>query len=119
MHDAPQHIVRNPLILMAQHVAYPRSFRQWELRVSGFQIFGQMPARFGDDFNALLEKPERALGMVKEEIDVRVFTRLASRRRAEQVEMLDAEPLQLGLVLLEPMNGFVSVPSLSRQPQSK
>ena len=48
-----------------------------------------------------LEKPERAFRMVKEEIDIGVFTCLASRRRAEQVEMLDAEPLQLGFVLLE------------------
>jgi hypothetical protein len=40
-----------------------------------------------------LEKPERLLGVVKEEIDVGTFTCLAPRGRAEQVEMLNAEPL--------------------------
>ena len=37
--------------------------------------------------------------MIKEQIDIGHFTCLASRRRAEQVEMLDAELLQLGFVL--------------------
>ena len=54
------------------------------------------------------EKPERPLGMVKEEIDIGVFSCLASRRRAEQVEVLDAEPLQLDFVLLEPGDSFAA-----------
>ena len=54
------------------------------------------------------EKPERPLGMVKEEIDIGVFSCLTSRRRAEQLEVLDAEPLQLGFVLLEPGNCFTA-----------
>jgi hypothetical protein len=62
-----------------------------------------------------LEKPERPLRMVKEQIDIRVFTCLASRRRAEQVEMLDAKSLQLGFVLLELGNGFTAFHRLSHQ----
>jgi len=52
------------------------------------------------------EKPERPLGMVKEEIDIGVFSCLAPHGRAEQVEMLDSEPLQLGFVLLQFGNSF-------------
>src|SRR5260370_11904155 len=54
------------------------------------------------------EQPERAFGMIKEQIDIGIFTRLASRRRAEQIEMLDAEPLQFGFVLLELGNNFAA-----------
>jgi hypothetical protein len=38
--------------------------------------------------------------MVKEEVDIGVFSCLSACGRAEQVEMLDDEPLQLGFVLL-------------------
>ena len=54
------------------------------------------------------EQPERAFGMIKEQIAIGIFTRLASRRRAEQIEMLDAEPLQFGFVLLELGNNFAA-----------
>jgi hypothetical protein len=54
------------------------------------------------------EKPERSLGMVKEQIDIGIFTRRTARRRAKQVEMLDAQPLQLGFVLLELGYGFAA-----------
>ncbi len=54
------------------------------------------------------EKPERALGMVKEQVDIRVFACLTSHRRAEQVEMLDAQPLQLGFMLLELRDRFAA-----------
>jgi hypothetical protein len=47
--------------------------------------------------------------MVKEEIDIGVFSCLASRRRAEQVEVLDGEPLQLGFVPLELGNNFAAL----------
>jgi len=57
------------------------------------------------------EKPERPLGMVKEEIDIRVFSCLTSRRRAEQLEVLDAEPLQLGFV---PLVFFFWFPAFQR-----
>ncbi len=46
--------------------------------------------------------------MVKEEIDIGVFSCLTSRLRAEQVEVLDAEPLQLAFVPLELGNNFAS-----------
>ena len=46
--------------------------------------------------------------MIKEQIDIGIFACVAPRRRAEQVEMLDAEPLQLGFVLLEPANSLVA-----------
>jgi len=177
MHDAPQHIVSNALVLMAQHIAYPATFDHG-FPVPGFQLVAQMPARLGDDLNAALDSPTLAfvgfqilelhacdlaaeqldrlddvgearnrrratirisaaprprslaqtgcklrrvmmsvfvpndpggrlltsinakaretLGMVKEEIDIGVFACLTPRRRAEQVEVLDAEPLQLG-----------------------
>ena len=44
--------------------------------------------------------------MIEEQIDIGILARLAPCGRAEQVEMLDAEPLQLGFVLLELGNGF-------------
>src|SRR6266481_3289087 len=54
------------------------------------------------------ENPERPFAVVKEEIHIGVFSCLASRRRAEQVEMLDAELLQLGFVLLELGDDFAA-----------
>ena len=47
------------------------------------------------------ERSERSVGMVKEQIDIGVFTRLPPGGRTEQVEMLNAEPIQLGFVSLE------------------
>ncbi len=38
--------------------------------------------------------------MIKEQINIGVTARLAARGRAEQVEVLDAELLQLGVVVL-------------------
>src|SRR5215472_7128609 len=55
-----------------------------------------------------VEKPERPLGMVKKEVNIRIVARLASRGRAKQVKMIDSEPLQLGLVLLELGNSFTA-----------
>jgi len=54
------------------------------------------------------EKPERPLGMSKEQIDIGIVMCLVSRRRAEQLEMLDAEPLQLGFVLFELGDSFAA-----------
>src|SRR5271165_3323822 len=54
------------------------------------------------------EKPERPLGKIKEQIDIRIVVCLVSRGRAEQIEMLDAEPLQLDFVLFELGDSFAA-----------
>src|SRR5689334_18209184 len=95
-----------------------------------------MPTGFRDDFNAALhqptvasvrfegldvhqrEKSQRPLGMIEKQIYIGILACLAPRSRAEQVEMHDTEPLQLGLMLLEPGNGFAAFHRLSRRQQS-
>src|SRR5712691_7494545 len=62
-----------------------------------------------------LEQPERSLGMIEKQINIGILTCLAPCGRAEQVEMLDAEPLQLGFVLLKLGNGFAAFHRLSRR----
>ena len=52
--------------------------------------------------------------MIKEKINIGISTYLAPRGRAEQVEMLDTQPLQLHFVLLELGNGFAAVHRVSR-----
>ena len=46
--------------------------------------------------------------MIKEQIDIGIVMCLVSRCRAEQIEMLDAEPLQLGFVLFELGDSFAA-----------
>ena len=43
-----------------------------------------------------LIEPDRAFGMVKKQIDVRVLARFASGRRAEQVQVFDAKLPEFG-----------------------
>lgn len=47
--------------------------------------------------------------MIEEEIDVGILSRITARGRAEEVEVLDAEPLQFGFVRLERGDGGVSL----------
>jgi hypothetical protein len=60
-HDMPEHIVRDMLVFMAQHVADAGDLRPWNFRVPAFQFIAEMPAGFGDDFNAALDQPAFAL----------------------------------------------------------
>src|SRR5271166_916537 len=46
-----------------------------------------------------LEKAKLAFFVVEKQIDVRILARLAARRRAEQIKMLDPKLPQLGLML--------------------
>src|ERR1700730_5166903 len=59
-HHMPQHIVRNVLVIMAQHVADPRDLRPRYFWMPGFQLVGQVTAGLGDDFNAALDEPALA-----------------------------------------------------------
>ena len=43
-----------------------------------------------------LEQAEPTAGVIEEKIDVRICPRVATRGRTEQVQMVDAELLQLG-----------------------
>jgi hypothetical protein len=47
--------------------------------------------------------------VIEEQIDVGIFTRFVSRRRAEQIKALDAERFQLGLVRLQAGHGVGAV----------
>src|SRR5436190_1157067 len=51
---------------------------------------------------------ERALGVVEEEINVGIVASFAASNGAEQVQVLDAEPLQLGLVLFQSAYGLLA-----------
>src|SRR5947207_8202258 len=51
---------------------------------------------------------KRALGVVEEEINVEIVASFAASNGAEQVQVLDAEPLQLGLVLFQSAYGFLA-----------
>ena len=64
--------------------------------------------RAAASFTSINAKSPRTLGMIKEQIDIGIFACLAPRGRAEQVEMLNAESLQLGFVLLELGNNFAA-----------
>ena len=55
------------------------------------------------------EQTERTLLVVEEQIDVRIIPRLIAGGRAEQVKMLDTEPPQLGLVLLQPGDDILAL----------
>src|SRR5690242_20950298 len=48
-----------------------------------------------------LEQAQRPLGMIEEQVDIGILACLRPHGRAEQEEMLHAEPPQLGFVLLE------------------
>src|SRR5260370_10566462 len=62
-----------------------------------------------------MRKARETPGMIKEQIDIGILAALAARGRTEQVEMLNAELLQLGFVLLQLGNGFAAFHPLSRQ----
>ncbi len=47
--------------------------------------------------------------MIEEQVDIGILACLAPRGRAEEVKVLDAKLLQLGLVLLEPGYGSDAV----------
>ena len=55
------------------------------------------------------EKAQFALLMIEEEIHIGIFPCVAARGRAEQIEMLHAERLQLGLVPSQFFDGVVAV----------
>src|SRR5260221_9606827 len=55
-----------------------------------------------------LEKPKLAALVIEEQIDIRIRARLTPRGRAEHVQMLDAEPLELGLMRLQSRYGLVA-----------
>src|ERR1035437_3114894 len=55
------------------------------------------------------EEPELAFFMIKKQVNVGIVPGLATRGRAEQVELFDAEPLQIGLVLQQSVYGFISL----------
>ena len=46
---------------MAQHITDPGNLRSRNFRVPGFQVFAQMPAGLGDDFNPALNQLALAL----------------------------------------------------------
>ncbi len=56
-----------------------------------------------------LEQAELAAGVIEKQIDVRIRARVATRGRTEQMQMVDAELLQLGRMILELGDGFVAV----------
>jgi hypothetical protein len=60
VHDAPQHIVGDPLVLMAQYIANARHFRPRNFRMLAFHLIVQMPAGLRDDFDAALDQPSLA-----------------------------------------------------------
>src|SRR5689334_15711209 len=62
-----------------------------------------------------LEKPEGSLGVIKEQIDIGISAGGAPSGRAEQVKMLNAQPLQLGFVPLEQFDGFTAFHKSSRR----
>ena len=51
---------------------------------------------------------ERALGVVEEEINVGIVARVTASNGAEQIQVLDAETLQRGLVLFQSAYGFLA-----------
>ncbi len=57
----PEHIVRNMLVIVAQHVADAGNLRPWNFRMPGFQLVAEMPAGLGNDLDAALDQPPLAL----------------------------------------------------------
>src|ERR1019366_765018 len=55
-----------------------------------------------------VEQPELSFLVVKKQVNVGIGTRLATRGRAEQIQALNAELLQLGLVFLELGYGLIA-----------
>src|ERR1700733_4513662 len=55
-----------------------------------------------------LEETEFAFFVVEKQIDGGIVARLATRRRAEQVQVFDAELFEIGFVLLQPAYGFIA-----------
>jgi hypothetical protein len=47
--------------------------------------------------------------VIEEEIDIGILAGLAARGRAKKIKVLDAESLQLGLVLLQSGDGGVAI----------
>ena len=56
-----------------------------------------------------LEKSKRPQRVIEKEIDVGILAGLAARGRAEKVKVLDAELLELGLMLLQFGYGVVAI----------
>ena len=55
-----------------------------------------------------LKETELALLVVEKQVNVGIVRGLPAHRGAEQVQMFDAEPFQLGFVLLQSAYGFVA-----------
>ena len=55
------------------------------------------------------EEPELAFFMIKKQVNVGIVPGFAARGGAKQVQMFDAEPLQIGLVLQQSVYGLKSI----------
>jgi hypothetical protein len=55
------------------------------------------------------EQAELSLFVVKKQVDVGIVLGLATRGRAEHVEMFNAKPLQVGFVVPQSADGFVAL----------
>jgi hypothetical protein len=56
-----------------------------------------------------LVKTELAPGVIEKQVDVGILRRFIPSRRAEEIQVLDPESLELGLVGPQPGDGFLTL----------